>query len=102
MDDKLDINQKASIFGSRCSLVKLRAEIAKLMILFQDAGASELALPSLLDPNVLIDLYGEDIRNRAYTTIDPLGEKKILRPDFTVPIVQMHIRTENKYGKYEG
>ena len=100
MDDKLNINRKVSNLGSRSSSIKLREEITKLMILFRDAGASELALSSLLDSNVLIDLYGEDIRNRAYTTIDPLGEKKILRPDFTVPIVQMHILSENKYGKY--
>ena len=87
-------------YNQSCSLVNLRMEISKLMQLFEEAGALELDVPSLLDSNALIDLYGEDIRNRAYTTIDPFGEKKILRPDFTVPIVQMHIATEKNSGKY--
>ncbi len=67
---------------------------------FETAGALELDLPSLLDSSVLIDLYGEDIRTRAYITTGPFGEKKILRPDFTVPIVQMHLATNKKHGKY--
>ena len=87
-------------FRSYGNLVKLRVEIAKLMEKFETAGALELELPSLLDSSVLIDLYGEDIRTRAYVTTDPFGEKKILRPDFTVPIVQMHLATNRKHGKY--
>ena len=82
------------------SLSKRRLEIANLIKLFEEAGALELELPSLLDSNVLIDLYGEDIRSRAFTTIDSFGEKNILRPDFTVAIVQMHMASERKYGKY--
>ncbi len=78
----------------------LRAEIEKLMEKFKVAGALELDLPSLLDSSVLIDLYGEDIRNRAFVATDPLGEKKFLRPDFTVPIVQMHLAMKRNHGKY--
>ena len=39
-----------------------------------------------------LDLYGEDIRGRAYR--DPAtrsGARQMLRPDFTVPVVQMHM-----------
>ena len=85
-------------YGS--SLVKFRVVIANLLMLFQEAGALELEIPSLLDSGTLIDLYGEDIRNRAYTTTGLLNEEKILRPDFTVPIVEMHIATKKREAKY--
>ena len=84
-------------FGS--SLVKLRAVISNVMTLFQEAGALELDMPSLLDSHALIDLYGEDIRNQAYTT-SHINREKILRPDFTVPIVEMHIATKQREAKY--
>ena len=45
----------------------------------------------LLPAEVLLDLYGEDIRARAYTTTDPLQGEMMLRPDFTVPVVQAHM-----------
>ncbi len=87
-------------FRNGVNLVKLKAEITNIMALFEEAGALEIDLPSLLDATALIDLYGEDIRNRAYTITDPFGEKKILRPDFTVPVVQLHIASGNKRGRY--
>ncbi len=34
---------------------------------------------------------GEDIRARAYVTADPIRGEMMLRPDFTVPVVQMHM-----------
>ena len=85
-------------YGS--SLLKLRTVITNLMTSFQEAGALELDMPSLLDSASLIDLYGEDIRNQAFITTGPINEEKILRPDFTVPIVEMHIATEKKEAKY--
>ncbi|MDG2474649.1 MAG: ATP phosphoribosyltransferase regulatory subunit [Paracoccaceae bacterium] len=100
MSNSVAIKDFESDYQRSTNLIELRAETAKLMRIFEDAGALELVVPSLLDSSVLIDLYGEDIRNRAYTTTDPFGEKKILRPDFTVPIVQMHIATEKNSGKY--
>ena len=58
---------------------------------FEAAGALPVALDHLLPAGSLLDLYGEDIRARAYTTQDPdLGEM-MLRPDFTVPIVERHM-----------
>ena len=41
--------------------------------------------------DTLLDLYGEDIRARTFTTQDPLRGEQMLRPDFTVPIVQQHM-----------
>ncbi|OYW49290.1 MAG: ATP phosphoribosyltransferase regulatory subunit, partial [Rhodobacterales bacterium 12-65-15] len=41
--------------------------------------------------DTLLDLYGEDIRARAYVTQDPIRGEMMLRPDFTVPVVQAHM-----------
>ena len=93
-------NQKNIRMRYGSSLLKLREVISNLMISFQEAGAVELDMPYLLDSASLIDLYGEDIRNQAYITTGPINEEKILRPDFTVPIVEMHIATKKKEAKY--
>ena len=46
----------------------------------------------MLQPaGTLLDLYGEDIRARAYVTDDPVRGEMMLRPDFTVPVVQAHM-----------
>ena len=56
-----------------------------------DAGAQRVT-PDILQPaETLLDLYGEDIRARAYVTHDPALGEMMLRPDFTVPVVQAHM-----------
>jgi ATP phosphoribosyltransferase regulatory subunit len=62
-----------------------------LLSAFEAAGAGPVSLPLLLDAEALLDLYGEDIRARAFTTHDPLRGEAMLRPDFTVPVVQAHV-----------
>ena len=53
---------------------------------------AEIVSPDVLQPaDVLLDLYGEDIRARAYVTQDPVLGEMMMRPDFTVPIVQTHM-----------
>lgn len=49
---------------------------------------------------ILLDLYGEDIRARAFTTPDPLRGELMLRPDFTVPIVQRHMSQGVEPARY--
>lgn len=63
----------------------------RLLAAFRDAGAVEVAPDILLPAETLLDLYGEDIRARAYVTADPIRGEVMLRPDFTVPVVQMHM-----------
>ncbi|MBS0564326.1 MAG: ATP phosphoribosyltransferase regulatory subunit [Proteobacteria bacterium] len=58
---------------------------------FLAAGAAPVEADILQPAEVLLDLYGEDIRARAYVTADPLRGEMMLRPDFTVPVVQMHM-----------
>jgi ATP phosphoribosyltransferase regulatory subunit len=69
----------------------IRAEAAALFAAFQAAGAVPVEADILLPAETLLDLYGEDIRARAYVTSDPLRGEMMLRPDFTVPVVQAHM-----------
>ncbi len=58
---------------------------------FEAAGAVAVEPPILQPADTLLDLYGEDIRARAYVTSDALRGEQMLRPDYTVPVVQMHM-----------
>ena len=69
----------------------IRAEAERLHAAFVAAGAVPVEADVLLPAETLLDLYGEDIRGRAYTTQDPLRGEMMLRPDFTVPVVQAHM-----------
>jgi ATP phosphoribosyltransferase regulatory subunit len=69
----------------------IRAEAERLFAAFQQAGAVPVEADLLLPAETLLDLYGEDIRARAYVTNDPLQGEMMLRPDFTVPVVQAHM-----------
>jgi ATP phosphoribosyltransferase regulatory subunit len=70
---------------------KVRATAERLFAAFRAAGAVPVEADILLPAETLLDLYGEDIRARAYVTQDPLRGEMMLRPDFTVPVVQAHM-----------
>lgn len=72
-------------------MTDLRAEAERLFRLFQEAGAIPVEADILQPAETLLDLYGEDIRARAYVTHDPVRGDMMLRPDFTVPVVQAHM-----------
>ncbi|MDF0603145.1 ATP phosphoribosyltransferase regulatory subunit [Psychromarinibacter sp. C21-152] len=78
----------------------LDAEIVRISEAFRAAGAQVVDLPVLQPAETLLDLYGEDIRGRAYTTRDPLAGELVLRPDFTVPVVQMHMASGATPARY--
>ncbi|MFQ5622139.1 MAG: ATP phosphoribosyltransferase regulatory subunit [Paracoccaceae bacterium] len=73
------------------ALAELQAETRRLLSAFEQAGAEQVEPGALLPADLLLDLYGEDIRARAYVTDDPVNGEQVLRPDFTVPVVQMHM-----------
>jgi len=75
-------------------------ETARLSALFEAQGARSVDADTLLSADTLLDLYGEDIRGRAYLTTDPFGGEMVLRPDFTVPIVQMHMDSAADPARY--
>ncbi len=77
-----------------------RAEAARLRAFFEAAGATPVDVDILQPADTLLDLYGEDIRARAYVTHDPLRGELMLRPDFTVPVVQMHMAEGTEPARY--
>jgi len=78
----------------------IRAEAERLRHLFEAAGAVPVETSVLQPAEVLLDLYGEDIRARAYVTSDALRGEQMLRPDFTVPVVQMHMEHGAEPARY--
>ncbi len=78
----------------------VRAEAQRLMAGFTARGAVEVDPPILQPADTLLDLYGEDIRARAYITHDPVLGEAMLRPDFTVPVVQMHMENGAEPARY--
>lgn len=78
----------------------IAAETSRLLGVFTDQGAAHVDADTLLSADTLLDLYGEDIRGRAYLTTDPFGGEMVLRPDFTVPVVQMHMDSAADPARY--
>jgi len=77
-----------------------RATAERFLAAFTAAGAAEVT-PDILQPaEALLDLYGEDIRARAYVTADPIQGEMMLRPDFTVPVVQAHMAEGAEPARY--
>ena len=77
-----------------------RAEARRLRDLFAAKGALVVKTDVLQSAETLLDLYGEDIRARSYLTSDPLRGEMVLRPDFTVPVVQMHMDAHAEPARY--
>ncbi len=82
------------------SKASARATADRLYAAFLGAGATPVEADILQPAETLLDLYGEDIRARAYVTSDPLRGEMMLRPDFTVPVVQMHMAGGAEPARY--
>jgi len=80
--------------------VAIKTLAEQLSKAFIDAGATPVEAPALQPAEVLLDVYGEDIRGRAYVTDDPVNGEQMLRPDFTVPVVQMHMNNGAEAARY--
>jgi len=93
---------RAYLKGGRLGvgLAQLQAETGRLLGAFRDAGAEQVEPGALLPADLLLDLYGEDIRARAYVTHDPVDGERMMRPDFTVPVVQMHMAYGAEPARY--
>ncbi len=78
----------------------IRAEAERLQAVFLAKGVQPVTLEFLQPAGTLLDLYGEDIRARAYVTFDPVHGEQMLRPDFTVPVVQMHMTDGAEPARY--
>ena len=82
------------------TLAANKARAAELRARFEAAGALPVDCAVLQPAEILLDLYGEDIRTRAYVTSDPVKGEVMLRPDFTVPVVQMHMSQGAEPARY--
>ncbi len=78
----------------------IRAEAEALFAAIAATGAVPVEADLLLPAETLLDLYGEDIRARAYVTHDPVRGEMMLRPDFTVPVVQAHMAHGAEPARY--
>ena len=78
----------------------IRGEADRLRGLFEAQGAEVFETDVLQPAGALLDLYGEDIRARAFVTQDPLQGEMMLRPDFTLPLVQSHMAAGGGEGRY--
>ena len=76
------------------------ARAAQLCATFEAAGALRVETDVLQPADRLLDLYGEDIRGRAYVTRDPSDAEMMLRPDFTVPVVLQHMQGGAEPARY--
>lgn len=81
-------------------MTRARALALQLRDRFAEAGAEVVEPPMLLPADTFLDLYGEDIRGRAYVTADALRGEQMLRPDFTVPVVQVHLAEGAATARY--
>ena len=69
----------------------LNDALALLAGLFGGARYESLAPPYLFEADTLLDVYGEDLRPRAFIFPDHgRGNELCLRPDFTVPVALAH------------
>lgn len=65
--------------------------LATLGAFFADAGFTPMDVPHLFLGDTLLDLYGEDLRARAFLFPDAERDNELcLRPDFTVPVALAH------------
>jgi ATP phosphoribosyltransferase regulatory subunit len=71
-------------------LARLEAEVARILDVLSRTGARRVEPAALQPAELMLDLYGEDILARAFLTSDE-GAELLLRPDFTVPIVRLHM-----------
>jgi ATP phosphoribosyltransferase regulatory subunit len=75
-------------------------EADRLRDFFAARDAVVVQTDVLQSADTLLDLYGEDIRGRSYLTADPIRGEMVLRPDFTVPVVQMHMQSHADPARY--
>ena len=76
------------------------AEAARLFRQFLARGAETFDTEILQPAASLLDLYGEDIRSRAYVTEDAVHGELMLRPDFTVPLAKFHMEQGSAAARY--
>ena len=93
---------RAYLDGGRvgADLDRLNALRARIAARFAEAGAVRVEPETLQPADLLLDLYGEDVRARAYVVQDPVEGELMLRPDFTVPVARVHMEDGADPARY--
>jgi ATP phosphoribosyltransferase regulatory subunit len=93
---------RAYLAGGRVGEARaaLAALNTRIMALFEGAGAMRVEPAALQPAGAMLDVYGEDLRARAFTVEEPDGGELVLRPDFTVPVVQLHLQARAAPARY--
>ena len=80
--------------------LEVEGEAAGLLSFFEQRGAVRVQTDIVLDASTMLDLYGEDIRARAYVIQDSVEGELMMRPDHTVPITQLHFEEGETQAEY--
>jgi ATP phosphoribosyltransferase regulatory subunit len=80
-------------------LARLEAQVARILAVLGSTGAARVEPAALQPAELMLDLYGEDIRARAFIAGDEGGEM-MLRPDFTLPVVRLHMDNGAEPARY--
>jgi ATP phosphoribosyltransferase regulatory subunit len=93
---------RAYLAGGRVGPARaaLGALCARIMARFEAAGCARVDAAALHPADTLLDVYGEDLRARAFTLTEPGGRELCLRPDFTVPVMQLHLAARAEPARY--
>ncbi len=74
--------------------------LAAIRAPFVERDATPIDAPVLQSLGLLLDLAGEQIRERLFVVQGEAGEERALRPDFTIPTVFAHIESAAAAGRY--
>jgi ATP phosphoribosyltransferase regulatory subunit len=93
---------RAYLAGGRVGAPRaaLAALCGRIMDRFEAAGAVRVDAAALHPADALMDVYGEDLRARAFVVEQPGGPELFLRPDFTVPVLQLHLTARAEPARY--
>jgi ATP phosphoribosyltransferase regulatory subunit len=72
------------VVNSRLSAEDLVARFARL-------GYARVEPPVLQPADIFLDQSGENFRRRMFVTTDSEGREMALRPEFTIPVVRLHL-----------
>jgi ATP phosphoribosyltransferase regulatory subunit len=93
---------RAYLAGGRVGPARaaLSALAARILTRFEAAGCARVEPAALHQADALLDVYGEDLRARAFTIDAGDGTELCLRPDFTVPVLQLHLQARAQPARY--
>lgn len=90
--------------GSRdyggAALAKIQAACADARAVFEASGFEQIDPGTILTAENLLDLYGEDVRARAFVFDGGDGNDLCLRPDLTLAICRYHLSSAAGEAKY--